>query len=62
MKRTVPTRPRGRSQIKQLEKMLFEVRKRETVSASQVLLELEETTEVQARSGEADVVMPRAQI
>ena len=52
--------------MKQLEKTSsFDVRKGggETVSASQVLLELEESTEeVWARSGEADVVILRAQI
>ena len=46
IKRTVATRPRGRARMNQLEKMSsFDVRKGETVSASQVLLELEETME-----------------
>ena len=50
--------------MKQLKKTSsFDVRKGETMLASQVLLELEKATEeVWARSREADVMMPRAQI
>ena len=61
IKKTVSTRLRGRARMTQLEKTsLFDVRKGETVSATQVLLEVEETMEYaehwRSRCRDAEVI------